>query len=65
MQQQTKNIQQVSAGCIVLAAYSDNKAVSAVSGVYGGCVLEFAASSCGVWGAMGPVGWMIGGGLAL
>lgn len=61
-------MQQVGAGMIVMAAYAadDGQAgVGAVSGVSGGYLLSFVGNSFPVWSSLGPVGWIIGGGMAL
>ena len=67
IQQHDCNMQQVGAGMVVAGAYmaGENPGAVVVTGFYGGAVLNFVAESSPVWGSMGPVGWIIGGGMTL
>lgn len=64
IEKQTLEIQQVGAGMLGLGGEMGGVEGAAV-GFYGGAVLAWTANSFPVWGSMGPVGWTIGGGLAL
>lgn len=67
VQQHDKNLQQIGAALVVGAAYgaSEDPGMAAAVGFTGGMMLNFVAESCPVWGSMGPVGWVVGGGMAL
>ncbi len=64
IQQNDMNIQQVGAGMIIAGA-EEGGGMGAAIGFYGGAMLAYTAESAPVWGSMGPVGWIIGGGMAL
>lgn len=64
VQQQDMNLQQVGAGVMVLGGMEGGASGTAIQ--FGGAtMLNFVAQSSPVWTTMGPVGWVLGGGMAL